>query len=109
MPPSAALILNGNVFSRTLGDLVLDMKARMQAGAYMWHYERFGVTPTVIRDALITISQVIEDYAEVAVYLASLLPAPLNSRAQPLKGVVKALSRSSDRFHDLHFVILDVL
>ncbi|EFO65501.1 Delta tubulin [Giardia lamblia P15] len=62
VPPSAALVLNGNLFSGTLTSLVLDMKARMQAGAYMWHYERFGVTPTVIRDALITISQVIEDY-----------------------------------------------
>lgn len=61
-PPSAALILNGNIFSKTLSDLVLDMKARMQAGAYMWHYERFGVTPAVIKDALITLSQAIEDY-----------------------------------------------
>lgn len=61
-PPSAALVLNGNIFSRTINNLVLDMKARMQAGAYMWHYERFGVTPMVIKDALITLSQVIEDY-----------------------------------------------
>lgn len=59
---SAGLVMNGNLFNDQLVNLTLDMTNRIRAGAYLWHYESFGVDKDVIYDSLMTLTQVIEDY-----------------------------------------------
>lgn len=59
---TAGLILNGDVFNSTLTRLVDDVSTRVRTGAYLWHYEKFGIGVDYIRQASETICQTIQDY-----------------------------------------------
>jgi len=59
---SAGLVVNGDTHIASLSALCHGMKRRLESGAYLWHYERFGVEKDDVRDALEVIVQVLYDY-----------------------------------------------
>lgn len=60
---SAGLVVNGDTHVAALSVLCEGMKRRLESGAYLWHYEKFGVEKDDIRDALEVLVQVLYDYS----------------------------------------------